>query len=100
MGSEPIKIANSSGFPLQIAVSSIVNKSRNWRVMFEEHPWRLNETRTDGFIDIVAFNKKDNTVMVIECKRYKDTGWVFLIPDTSPKISLIILDIKMFSLGI
>jgi hypothetical protein len=83
---QPIAIANSSGFPLQIATVHAVNQSSNWRVVLEEHPWRSDMTGSEGFIDIVAVTRHDDgfSAMVLECKRVRQTAWVFLIPDLSP----------------
>jgi hypothetical protein len=83
----PIVIANSSGFPLQIATVHAVNQSRNWRVLFEEHHWQSDRTGSEGFIDIVAVTKDRATcAMVMECKRVRQTAWVFLIPKESPSM--------------
>ena len=86
MGSElaqnPISSANASGFPLQMATVSAINKSDHWRVVVEEHPWRT-EGRSQGYIDIIARNRQRNPsldYLVIECKRVRQTGWVFLVP--------------------
>lgn len=86
LAQHPITSANSSGFPLQIATATAVNKSYHWRVVFEEHPWRTDEG-TQGFIDIVAANRKrlpPLEFLVIECKRVRQSGWVFLVPKPSP----------------
>jgi hypothetical protein len=40
-------IANASGFPLQIRVANIAEFSK-WKVLLEEHPWRSDETRSEG----------------------------------------------------
>ena len=77
----PIKVANASGFPLQIGLSNAVNKSSRWRVLLEEHPWRSDELGTEGFIDLVVENRNSHfETLVIECKRVRQTAWVFLIP--------------------
>ena len=84
LAQQPIVTANSSGFPLQIATVHAVNQSNNWRVLLEEHPWRSNMTEAEGFIDIVAVPRFDDIfVMVLECKRVRQTAWVFLIPNSS-----------------
>jgi hypothetical protein len=47
----------------------------------EEHPWRSDETGSEGFIDLVAMNRQPGFgAMIIECKRVRQTAWVFLIP--------------------
>jgi len=79
-------IANSSGFPLQIRIAEIVGSSSIWRVLLEEHPWASAETQSEGFIDIIIEGRDpvDFQAMVIECKRVRQTSWVFLIPKPSP----------------
>lgn len=84
LAQQPLKTANSSGFPLQIAVVHAVNESEKWRVLFEEHPWQSDRTGAQGFIDIVAVTKNGYNALVMECKRVKQTAWVFLIPKESP----------------
>ncbi len=79
--------ANSSGFPLQIATVHAVNQSNNWHVLFEEHSWQSDRTGSEGFIDIVAVNESRGiSAMVMECKRVRQTAWVFLIPKESPSM--------------
>lgn len=83
----PITIANASGFPLQIGVDNIVNKSSRWTVLLEEHPWRSDGSGLEGFIDIVAINRlSELETMVIECKRVRQAAWVFLVPTVSPSL--------------
>jgi hypothetical protein len=80
------KIADSSGFPLQILIADIVHKSNKWRVVLEEHPWVSDVTQSEDFIDIIIQGEdKDFQAMVIECKRVRQTKWVFIIPDYSSK---------------
>ena len=88
LNQEPSVVANSSGFPLQIGVMHAVNQSSEWRVVVEEHPWRSEETGSEGFIDIVAMNRPPGfAAMIIECKRVRKAAWVFLIPKTPPSSS-------------
>jgi hypothetical protein len=78
-------IANSSGFPLQIRIADVVKSSSNWRVFLEEYRWQSEDTRSEGFIDIVVIDRDyDVQAMVIECKRVRHTAWVFLIPKKDP----------------
>jgi hypothetical protein len=82
-------IADSSGFPLQIRVSNIVNSIQGWQILLEEHPWLSEETNLSGFIDLIIENyqqygetKTDKFyVMLVECKRVRQTSWVFLVPE-------------------
>ncbi len=81
-------IANSSGFPLQIRIANIAGSPLSkWKVLLEEHPWHSHETGSEGFLDIVLLKSSVNSrdVLVIECKRVKQTKWVFLIPKLNPK---------------
>jgi len=79
--------ANSSGFPLQIRVADVVNSSGNWKVLADEYPWQFEKRGLEGFIDIVAVDATHGIqVMVVECKRVKDTAWVFLVPQKNPKM--------------
>lgn len=85
LNQQPRVVANSSGFPLQLGVIHAINQSSEWRVVLEEHPWQSEENGTKGFIDIVAMNRHPGFgAMVIECKRVRQTAWVFLIPKTPP----------------
>jgi len=87
LNQQPISVANSSGFPLQIGVVHAINQSSEWQVVVEEHPWRSDETGSEGFIDIVAMKRRypDSGAMVVECKRVRQAPWVFLIPKTPPQ---------------
>lgn len=75
-----LKIVNESGFPLQIAVETLIrNHSPGaWQVRFVEHAWRSQDGSQSGFIDLVIQNPYDTAVMVIECKRVRDAAWIFL----------------------
>ena len=86
MAQNPISCANGSGFPLQIAAAAAIEKSKHWRVLVQEHSWR-SESGVEGFIDIIAVNEKSQPyfeVLVIECKRVRQAGWVFLVPKLPP----------------
>jgi hypothetical protein len=80
-------LVNSSGFPLQIGLAhqiDLTRQSHGWRILLTEHPWQHPETSENGFIDIVVENQYETQVMVIECKRVRDTEWLFLIPKENP----------------
>lgn len=73
---------NSSGFPLQIAVKNCVDDSYGeygWRTLYTEHSWRNSNNEETGFIDIVLAHKQGREFLVVECKRVKDTSWIFLV---------------------
>lgn len=87
LNQEPSVVADSSGFPLQIGAMHAINQSSEWRVVVEEHPWRSDETGLEGFIDIVAMKRYPGFgAMVIECKRVRQSAWVFLMPKTPPSL--------------
>ena len=71
--------ANSSGFPLQIALRHLVDSKKQigWNLRYEEYPWSDSETHESGFIDLV-FEKQLRDVLVVECKRVRDSTWLFL----------------------
>jgi hypothetical protein len=68
---------NSSGFPLQLAIAHAVRTSRvGWDVLYEEHAW--SDEDEDGFIDLVLEDQHKTWLMNIECKRVRDSEWIFL----------------------
>lgn len=80
---------NSSGFPLQIAISNHVNElsvQHGWSTKYTEHSWRNGNTSESGFIDLVLAYSSGTQFMVVECKRVKDTSWIFLVDENSPKV--------------
>lgn len=79
---------NASGFPFQIAVEALVNDTRDqhgWHTRYTEHSWTNIETGESGFIDIVLENSHGTLSFVVECKRVKDTAWIFLIDEDQRK---------------
>lgn len=75
------KIVNSSGFPLQIGIKNLVDKTSDkhgWRVLSSEHSWKNQNTKSNGFIDLVLVNRHKTSLMIIECKRVLDSSWIFL----------------------
>lgn len=77
------KIINSSGFPLQIGLASIINNTKHkhgWNVLFQEHSWINNNTDAGGFIDLILEDKSERIILNVECKRVKDSSWLFLNP--------------------
>jgi hypothetical protein len=74
-----VEIANASGFPLQIAVEHQVRNSRlGWSVYSVEHPWKNDHSGESGFIDLIL--EKWNVFLTLECKRVRDSSWIFLLP--------------------
>ena len=82
---DPRKVANSSGFPLQIRIGQVANSLSSWRVYGEELPWRSPLSGSEGYIDLILNNRRHDVLnMIVECKRVIDTVWVFLVPDPNP----------------
>jgi len=82
--SNPRTVANSSGFPLQIRLADITRSTTRWEVYFEELPWQSPDKAAQGFIDLVILDRNSELLtMVVECKRVRQTEWIFLIPETS-----------------
>lgn len=68
---------NRSGFPLQIAVAHHVREMNpQWNVLYEEHAWRRD--LNSGFIDLVLEDVNHTWLMNVECKRVRETSWIFL----------------------
>ena len=76
---------NASGFPLQIGIGNHVNSSTSehgWKVRYQEHAWEHKDAGQSGFMDLVLEDQYGVSVLNIECKRVKETEWIFLIKDT------------------
>lgn len=75
---EPVKIANSSGFPLQIAIAKRIEETESehgWSVFFTEHYWKTADGEQEGWIDLVLRDRNHTALMVIECKRPAEAIW-------------------------
>lgn len=78
---ELLRVANDSGFPLQIAVQHAVNSrtdAHGWKVAHAEHAWSNPADGKSGFIDLVLRDRHDFASLVIECKRVRNATWLFL----------------------
>lgn len=76
-------IVNSSGFPLQIGIQRHIEKTHDihgWKVLTRELPWHNLNTGTNGFVDLMLANQYDTQRIIIECKRVRNTSWIFLDP--------------------
>jgi len=75
-----LRTVNDSGFPLQIAISHLINTQHpaGWNVRYTEHAWQSASGRDSGFIDVVLENAASTSFLVIECKRVRDVDWIFL----------------------
>lgn len=85
---ELLKIANDSGFPLQIAVEHQITdtaSSHGWGVRYSEHSWINRQDGQSGFIDLVLQDRHKTTFLVVECKRVRDATWLFLRSDGADK---------------
>src|SRR6267154_1139200 len=71
------KAINNSGFPFQLGVKAIANRSPSWRAVLTEHPWR-DVMLGEGFIDLVVRDAGAFVNLVVECKRARETDWMFL----------------------
>lgn len=80
---------NSSGFPLQIKIEHLLkaDKYSQWRVLTKEHSWFDSGRGSSGFIDLVLEKQSENTMLVLECKRVRETAWIFLVEQHAPKTS-------------
>lgn len=77
---------NSSGFPLQIGIRHVVESSdrdQKWGVLTEEHPWENQISGESGFIDLVLDHHDKTQILIVECKRVKDSQWIFLTPSNN-----------------
>lgn len=81
-------IVNQSGFPLQIGVASLIERTKDqhgWKVLFMEHSWKNELDNDKGFVDLVLEDRHRFSVMIVECKRVLDSSWIFLNPDPTAK---------------
>jgi hypothetical protein len=75
---------NRSGFPLQIALQSLVERTQllhGWKVVFSEHSWFNPADGGHGFIDLILEDGRGKIVFVVECERVVNCSWIFLIDD-------------------
>ena len=83
-----LKAINDSGFPLQIGLKQLVRgNQKTWTVILTEHQWIDPLKGEEKFIDLVLRQGADDypVRLVIECKRSRETGWIFLRePGLSP----------------
>lgn len=69
---------NESGFPLQLGLKQLLQSvGIRWRLALWEHPWRDPISGDGKFLDM-AVSDESGQMLVIECKRAKDTDWIFL----------------------
>jgi len=78
---ELLRVANDSGFPLQIAIQQSVHASsqaHGWKVVHAEHAWVNPADDKSGFVDLVLRDRHSFASLVVECKRVRNTTWLFL----------------------
>lgn len=84
---DPLKVVNASGFPFQLRVADLVEKTASrhgWRVLAREHPWTDPETGKASFIDLALARDRESVRLIVECKRAQEGQWIFLLPKTAP----------------
>ena len=75
---------NNSGFPLQLALANrYSSNTQGWHILYEEHEWNINDS--SGFIDIVLEDVYKTWLINIECKKVRDSSWIFLQDINSTK---------------
>ena len=78
------KVVDGSGYPLQMKIEDLAKSpGGRWTrgLNLSEVPWEDKESGLSGFIDLVVGSGKVR--LVIECKRFEDSDWIFLIPSDS-----------------
>jgi hypothetical protein len=72
------KAINDSGFPLQLGIRQLLQGAGvRWLLSLWEHPWRDPASGDEKFVDMVLMDKAGQG-LIIECKRARDTEWIFL----------------------
>lgn len=82
-----LKLMNAAGFLFQLRVQDEIERTsptHQKSVVAREHRWIDPETGREGFIDLVV-TTGTNGKMVVECKRVRDSEWIFLVPTGSDK---------------
>lgn len=87
---DTLAIVHRSGFPLQMHVQELIRSKAGghpWYLFAHEHPWK-NEAGRRGFVDLIAGRGSSlgigsgerpcRLTLVIECKRFSKTTWLFL----------------------
>jgi hypothetical protein len=72
------KTINDSGFPLQLGLEELAHGVPNWAVILSEHAWTDPLSSEPKFVDFVMRDKSGHQSLVVECKRARDTEWLFL----------------------
>ena len=83
-----LRLANDSGFPLQIAVERVIgqtSRTHGWEVRYSEHAWTNVPDQRSGFIDLVLQTGGKTVFLVVECKRVREATWLFMHSSGEPK---------------
>jgi len=78
---DALKLANDSGFPLQIAIERAVTEtsaSHGWKVRYTEHAWVNASDKQSGFADLILEDRYGTAFLVVECKRVRQATWLFM----------------------
>jgi hypothetical protein len=76
------RAVNDSGFPMQVGLKHLVETSgTEWNVALSEHAWHDPVTGDDRFLDMAL--RRGIELLVIECKRSRETEWIFLREPTN-----------------
>jgi hypothetical protein len=57
-----------------------------WKLLSREHGWKSPDGHS-GFIDLVLEDQWGSSVLAIECKRVRDTEWLFLTDARARQVS-------------
>jgi hypothetical protein len=71
------KAINDSGFPLQLGLEQLAKRVPGWLVLGAEVAWADGE-EDEKFIDLVVKQEGGPIRLVVECKRARDSEWLFL----------------------
>jgi len=72
------KAVNDSGFPLQLGLKHVIQTGgARFQVAVSEHLWRDPLGDETKFLDL-ALRTGNDQLLVIECKRARETDWIFL----------------------
>ena|SRR6185312_9944496 len=73
------KAINESGFPLQLGLKQLAQSQPDRRVILTEHPWLGPLGDHEKVVDMVIGGRGNGPQrLVIECKRARNTEWLFL----------------------
>lgn len=84
----PLDDVNKSGFPFQIALRSLIERTRDrhgWTVQAEELYWKHPHAEESGYIDLLVADPFGGETLLLESKRVVQDGkWHFLATGGTP----------------